>query len=305
MRYLLRGGLLNINIEVTKRCNARCDFCDYWREKSPPELEDYGPAVRKLQPLSVTLTGGEPLLRKDLLSVIASLRRNSGFLHIALVTNGSLLTLEKGVELWRAGLDELSISLDYPDERHDRERRLPGLASHVLSIAPALQTAGVNLRFLVVIKSGNYRELPQMVEAAASLGVKVSFSTYNPFKTGNDAHKVRAEELRDLRKTIGEIARLRIHLGNIVATEYYLERIAPFFERGGIPGCSAGLNWLQVTPDGMIKRCPDEPATMHFSKWSPGLYNRTDCSRCWYSCRGSAQEPFTLKRFVSMAREAI
>ncbi len=42
-KYLLTGGLFNINLEVTKRCNAQCDFCDYWKESSPPEIKDYVP----------------------------------------------------------------------------------------------------------------------------------------------------------------------------------------------------------------------------------------------------------------------
>jgi MoaA/NifB/PqqE/SkfB family radical SAM enzyme len=305
VRYLLKGGLLSVNIEVTKRCNARCNFCDYWKEKPAPELEDYVPVVRRLQPLAVSLTGGEPLMRHDLPSVIASLRQNFGFLFIGLVTNGSLLSVEKGVELWNAGLDELSISLDYLDERHDRDRHLPGLASHVLSIAPGLRAAGVNLCFNIVIKSGNYKALTFLVETAARMGVKVSFSTYNPLKTGDNTHRADASDTQDLRRVIAEILRLRTRSGTIMTTEYYLGRVAQFFERGAVPGCSAGLNWLQVTPDGMIKRCPDHPAAAHFSEWTPGFFGRTDCERCWYSCRGAAQEPFTLKRFIAMARDAI
>ncbi|RLB09321.1 MAG: hypothetical protein DRG59_02735, partial [Deltaproteobacteria bacterium] len=62
-RYLATGGLFNINLEVTKRCNARCDFCDYWKEPRGIELDDYVPVIKHLKPLSVSLTGGEPLLR--------------------------------------------------------------------------------------------------------------------------------------------------------------------------------------------------------------------------------------------------
>jgi len=76
-KYITQGGLLNINLEVTKRCNARCNFCDYWKEGTSSELQDYVPVVRKLKPLSVSLTGGEPLLRQDLAQVIASLRRTA------------------------------------------------------------------------------------------------------------------------------------------------------------------------------------------------------------------------------------
>lgn len=82
-RYLAIGGIFNVNLEVTKRCNARCDFCDYWKEKPVEELKDYVPIVKKLKPLSVGLTGGEPLLRKDLAKIISSLRQNFGFLFLS------------------------------------------------------------------------------------------------------------------------------------------------------------------------------------------------------------------------------
>jgi MoaA/NifB/PqqE/SkfB family radical SAM enzyme len=304
-KYLVFGGLVNINLEVTKRCNARCDFCDYWRQDHPEELADYTPLVKKLRPLAVSLTGGEPLLRTDLAEIIASLRRNFGFLVIGLVTNGLLLTPERGRELWQAGLSELSISLDYLDERHDRDRGLPGLARHILDVAPALTAAGIEVIFNVVIKKGNYREIPAILERAGALGAKVSLSAYNPWRIHNDRHMLTAADLPELRRVLAAVKALKGRLGNIATGDYYLDRIPEFFQNRGIPGCTAGLNWLQVTPDGLLKRCSDQPVAGHFSQWRPGLFAPTDCERCWYSCRGAAQEPWTLGRFVEMSREAL
>jgi MoaA/NifB/PqqE/SkfB family radical SAM enzyme len=304
-RYLVRGGLLNINLEVTKRCNARCNFCDYWKEEKCQELGDYVPVVKKLKPLSVGLTGGEPLLRKDLTDVIASLRRNFGFLFISLITNGSLLTLDRGLELWRAGLDELSLSLDYFDERHDLDRGLPGLVEHILSVAPPLKAAGVNLCFNVVIKRGNYKEIPQILARASSMGIKVSLSTYNRWRVNNEDHAVKETEFPVLQDTINRIKTFRNQFDTLTTGEYYLDRIPDFLAKGGIGGCTAGLNWVQVTPDGMIKRCSDHPIAFHFSEWHDGLFRSTKCNRCWYSCRGAAQEPWTVKRFLEMTKEAL
>jgi MoaA/NifB/PqqE/SkfB family radical SAM enzyme len=303
--YLIRGGLLNINLEVTKRCNARCDFCDYWKEKASSELDDYVPVVRKLKPLSVSLTGGEPLLRKDLADLVRSLRRSFRFLHISLITNGFLLTPERGLELWEAGLDELSISLDYLDERHDRGRRLPGLTAHIRSLVPVLTKQGVDLCFNVVIKRGNYREIPQIVQEAATMGVKVSLSTYNGWRVRNEAHMIRRDELTALEGVIGELKHLKSLLGNVTTSEYYMDRIPEFFARKGVSGCTAGLNWVQVTPDGKIKRCSDRPPVGDFREWHRRAFHRTSCDRCWYSCRGAAQEPWTVNRFVEMAKDAL
>lgn len=305
LRYLTRGGLFNINLEVTKRCNARCNFCDYWKEKPTQELKDYVPVVKKLRPLSVSLTGGEPLLRGDLSHVITSLRQNFGFLHLSLITNGSLLTKEKGLELWAAGLDELSISLDYLDERHDEGRGLPGLTKHIVTVAPQLTAAGVNLCFNLVIKRGNFKEVPQIVRQCAEMGIKISVSTYNGWRTNNRNHMIEKDELRTLAGVVAELKELKGILGNLTTGCLYLEKIPEFFEKERIAGCTAGLNWVQVTPDGMIKRCSDHPVAAHFSGWHERFFEATDCGSCWYSCRGAAQEPWSLERFLEMSKDAL
>jgi MoaA/NifB/PqqE/SkfB family radical SAM enzyme len=304
LRYLLKGGLLNLNLEVTKRCNARCDFCDYWKEEAPPELEDYVPLVRRLDPLSVSLTGGEPFLRNDLSEVIASLRKSFNFLFISLITNGSLLTLQRGLNVWSSGLDELSISLDYPDERHDRERGIPNLAERIFSVAPQLKAAGVNLCFNVVIKRENYTVVPEIVQRSAEMGIKVSLSAYNGRRVGNERHAVPEGELPSLRNTVETLKRMKRDLGNVTTGDYYLDRVPGYFATRFVPGCTAGRNWVQATPDGMIKRCSDQAAVGHFSSWRQGLFEPTGCGSCWYSCRGAAQEPWSLKRFLEMAADA-
>jgi MoaA/NifB/PqqE/SkfB family radical SAM enzyme len=304
-KYLTLGGLLNINLEVTKRCNARCNFCDYWKEAPPPELSDYVDVVRKLKPLSVSLTGGEPLLRKDLAGLISSLRKSFGFLFISLITNGQLLTVERGLELWNAGLDELSISLDYFDERQDRERGLPGLVPHILSVASSLKNTGVDLCFNMVVKEGNYLEIPKALDRCIEMGIKVSLSTYNCWRTSNEDHMIKEEELLALERVLREIQTEKKWKNTLTSGGYYLDKIPEFFKTREIPGCTAGLNWIQVTPDGMLKRCSDQPIACHYSQWRRSFFKQTPCNHCWYACRGAAQEPWTMKRFLGMAKEAL
>ena len=233
------------------------------------------------------------------------MRRNFSFLFISLITNGSLLTPQRGLELWEAGLDELSISLDFLDQRHDRGRGIPGLTDHILSVVPELKAAGVNLCINVVIKKENFRETPQILLKAAEMGIKVSFSTYNCWRTENDFHMIGREDLPALEEVIVRLKRLKRSLGNLTSGDYYLDGIPAFFAHKAAAGCTAGLNWVQVTPDGMIKRCSDKPPVCHFDEWERHIFKRTDCNRCWYSCRGAAQEPWTVKRFLEMARDAL
>ncbi len=304
-KYLLVGGLFNINLEVTKRCNAKCDFCDYWKEVPPKELKDYVCVVKKLDPLSVSLTGGEPLLRKDLEDIIYNLRQNFGFLYISLITNGSLLSYERGLRLWNAGLNELSISLDYLDKRHDNTRKIPGLTEHILDVSPKLANAGVNVCFNVVIKNDNLKDVPKIITWSAERGIKVSLSTYNWWRTNNKKYAVREDQMDELLQLISTIKQLKRKLGNVITSDYYLDRIPIFFQRGGVPGCTAGINWVQVTPDGMIKRCSDHPVKCSYTEWRKDLFAPTDCDKCWYSCRGAAQEPWTFLRLIREANQAL
>ena len=115
--------LFSANLEVTLRCNLRCNFCNYWQNSNDEtRLKDYSPIVRHLNPLHLTITGGEPLLRNDLESVIERIHDNTDFVYMNLITNGSLLTVERALSLWNAGLNQLSVSLDFPDARHDENR---------------------------------------------------------------------------------------------------------------------------------------------------------------------------------------
>jgi MoaA/NifB/PqqE/SkfB family radical SAM enzyme len=80
---------LSVSIEVTKRCNARCDFCDYWKITDRDEMADYVDVVRRFDPLVVVFTGGEPLLRRDLVPLITQIRDIPGFRYLTVLTPAS------------------------------------------------------------------------------------------------------------------------------------------------------------------------------------------------------------------------
>jgi hypothetical protein len=138
-----------------------------------------------------------------------------------------------------------------------------------------------------------------------ALGIKQSFSTYNGWRVGNRSHSIMEAELAELGEVLEDLKGLRDEFDHIGTRDFYFDRIPRFFRDGGISGCTAGLNWLQVTPDGAIKRCSDAPVKCHWSGWSPTTFSPTECSKCWYSCRGAAQERLGFKRLVEMTREAL
>jgi MoaA/NifB/PqqE/SkfB family radical SAM enzyme len=303
---LMKAGrtLFSVNLEVTRRCNVRCSFCDYWKTKGPEQrLDDYGPLIHHLNPLHLTITGGEPLLRPDLEKIIRGIRRQTSFVYMNLITNGSLLSLERARSLWQAGLSQLSVSLDFPDERHDRQRGMPGLWRHLQEVLPQLGAAELdNLCLNTVIMNDNLEELLTIAEKAKEWKFKVSFSTYNPFKNNNRAHVIPEERLRRLEQVIGELlAWKRLH-GNITNSDFYLENIPRYFSKGAIAGCLAGRKWAQVSPDGTLRRCSEKESLGAWQAFRPHKIPFTACQECWYACRGEAEAPLGLKRIVELNR---
>src|SRR3977135_3090222 len=82
---------LSVSIEVTKRCNARCDFCDYWKITDKDELTDFTDVVKRFDPLVVVITGGDPMLRRDLVPIVTSLKALRGFRYVTVLTHGGFL----------------------------------------------------------------------------------------------------------------------------------------------------------------------------------------------------------------------
>ena len=129
VRNRINDDPLNITLELTRRCNARCDYCNHWQEQKQTEqdLADYVAVVRRFRPFSVTICGGEPFMRKDALDSIRAVRAEPGFRWVAIITNGWFLTEDRAQKLMDTGIDQINVSLNFPDERQDTDRKLPGL----------------------------------------------------------------------------------------------------------------------------------------------------------------------------------
>jgi len=125
----LKRPLKDLRISVTDRCNFRCVYCmpkeifdkDY-RFLPRAELlsfEEIERVVRAAAHLGVTkirLTGGEPLVRRDLEVLISQIRKVPGISDISMTTNASLLTLARARALRKAGLQRITVSLDAMDD---------------------------------------------------------------------------------------------------------------------------------------------------------------------------------------------
>ena len=308
--FLLKYGYLRarrrpvlVHFEVTERCNARCGFCDFWKtpaEARHGELTTFADAARFFNPMLVTWTGGEPLLRRDLEALVAGVNAAVRLKYVTLITHGGMLTAERARSLWDAGVNQFNISLDYLDARHDRARGIPGLSAKILAAVPAMRAAGIdNVRFNTVIKDDNLDDVMGIVRAADELGCGVNLSVYTDAKNGNRDHLLGAAHHARLDALVAELlAFKRRRRGVITNSDYYLEQI-PRYARGQMTEpCRSGQDTVHVGPTGLVRRCPDFAADGHWRDYRG--YEPIACNACYYACRGEAQAPLRLSRVADV-----
>ncbi len=285
-----------VNLEVTKKCNARCDFCDYWQTQHEERLDDYSDLIKKINPLVVMVTGGEPMLRKDIVDIIKQIKSASYFTYTGIITKGDLLNLEKAKSLYDAGIDQIAISLDFLGDRHSDNRGVNGLWDHVSDLIPTIsselrRTISIN----TIIMDDNLHQIVDMAKTAKEWGANISFSSYSVMKANNEDHFIN-DDIRKVTDVVDELISLKKSWGDtIVSSEYYLSQIPTFFKNGYGPPCNAGSSFLTVTPDGHIKRCSEMPAVCHYTDYKPNYFTKTKCTTCWFGCRGETQAPVIAK----------
>jgi MoaA/NifB/PqqE/SkfB family radical SAM enzyme len=290
-----------VNFEVTMRCNARCGFCDYWKTDPAAraqELESYADAARFFSPMLVTFTGGEPLLRRDLETLVATVAQAVRLQYVILLTHGGMLTVDRARSLWDAGVDQFNISLDYIDGRHDTARGIPGLTAKILDTIDGMRSAGIDaIRFNTVIKRDNLDQILPIVELAVRLGCGVNLSVYTDAKNGNREHLLDDHDQVDavVRQLLAFKRRRR---GVITNSDYYLEQL-PRYVRGEMrEPCRSGIRTVHLNPAGHVKRCPDFPTDFHWKDFR--RYQPIACNACYYACRGEAQAPFRISRIADV-----
>jgi cyclic pyranopterin phosphate synthase len=214
--------LRNLRISVTDRCNLRCQYCMpeehyVWLPRSDildfEEISVLVDCFARLGVDRIRLTGGEPLLRHDLSTLVRMLAAKPALRDLALTTNGILLPEHAGA-LAAAGLHRVTVSLDtLRPERFRALTRRDGLAQVLAGIDAATQ-AGFPLKLDAVVMRGiNEDELVELIEYGKRVAAEVRFIEYMDVggATHWSADKVYSRQamLADLTRHYGPIEALR------------------------------------------------------------------------------------------------
>ncbi len=166
----------NLRIAVTNRCNLRCFYCHREGEKNPGKempadrIIDIAKAFHRLGVKKLKITGGEPLLRRDILDIIQEM---PDFDEISMTTNGTLLA-EYAEELKECGLDRVNVSLDTLDPEKYRFITKVGDVEKVLSgISAACEVGLTPVKVnMIVMKGINENEVDNLLEYTNSFNEK-------------------------------------------------------------------------------------------------------------------------------------
>ncbi|MCX8170998.1 MAG: GTP 3',8-cyclase MoaA [Candidatus Bathyarchaeota archaeon] len=162
----------NLRVSVTQRCNFKCIYChregqllDYSVELSAEEIERIVRVAASLGVYGVKLTGGEPLLRKDIVDIVRRISGIPGIRDISMTTNGFFLK-EYARQLREAGLSRVNVSLDTLDA--EKFKMITGVDAHEKVIEGIIEASRAGLNpikiNMVLLRGVNCDEIEDMVK---------------------------------------------------------------------------------------------------------------------------------------------
>jgi cyclic pyranopterin phosphate synthase len=263
----------DLRVSLTDRCNFRCFYCLPHGE--PPiapkeqmlsyeEIERACEIFVTLGIEKIRLTGGEPMLRRDIETIIRKLTRlkDAGLKDLALTTNGYYLP-ERAQSLKDAGLDRVTISVD--SLKRDVFKRMTGvdvLDKVLAGLAAAKQAKLEPIKInAVIVRGHNEDEVADFAAFAREYDVKMRFIEFMPLDSGHEWSRADVVSGKEIRDRIGErfpLVRVEVARGSDTSARYRFADGAPG-EIGIIapvtePFCGA-CSRIRLTADGQIRTC--------------------------------------------------
>ncbi|MHB1463165.1 MAG: radical SAM protein [Armatimonadota bacterium] len=271
-------------IALTYRCNLSCRFCyaGCQCKKQPDCAEMSTDEVKRVLQIikqdaevpSVSWTGGEPTLRKDLVELTAYATALG--IRVNLITNGTNLTEELVTALKDAGLRSAQVSLEGPNaEVHDRLTQLPGSFDRTVRGIELLKQSGLHVHTNTTVNRMNAAHLTELIAFVKSIGMKrLSMNMVIPCGSAPDEEvTISYTEMAGLMAGIQQAARDEgIEFMWYSPTPYCL--FNPVASQLGGKSCAACDGLLSVSPTGDVLPCSSLPKSV-------GNLLRTPFNRVW------------------------
>lgn len=255
------NALRTIYLFLTRKCNLACQHC-YIEGVGPARDKDFElPAIKKIIERAlphgltkVKVSGGEPLVRDDAISILEYL--NSLDLELVLETNGTLFANDTIARLKQLRKFTVFISLDDADAiAHDRFRGVAGAYDKTVKVLKELGATEINSVVTTTANRSNYSELPSLVNMVLSWGIKQHRTLLNIHPVGN------ARANLDNAITIDEAEEL---IASLVGSPHFESgrsyltlppALTPVERLGDLHSCGWGTNVMGVLSTGEISMC--------------------------------------------------
>jgi len=286
---------LFVSYNVTGRCNMRCVFCEWWKNDIPElSTKKALAAIDAVCSLGVPffdLSGGEPLLRKDLI-VLAKRVASHGCL-VSMNTNGTLLDENNVAEVANV-FDMVVVSLDGPKEVHDKIRGVLGTYDKADKAIGLLKAHGVKVGVNSVATPWNIDILPQFIEELRSLVDFAQIQPIHPYPPSAE----NTPQKKQISRLVDYLLRLKqSDPGFLVVPTSFLKGFDAFFMGNAPKICHAGELYVAINPSGKLLACPARSdivlgdtlsgsvdKLLKNKRDSEGWHKVSSCKGCWLEC---------------------
>lgn len=256
--------VLNLRISVTQRCNLRCPYCHREGEVANPSTEMTKDEIVRIVGVAVglgisrvKLTGGEPLLRSDILDIVKDIAGLRGLRDLSMTTNGtSLASLAKGLR--ESGLNRVNISIPSLDAETYGALMGGNLRDVFRGIRAAVDAELFPVKLnMLVLKNVNEHEIPKMISFAERTGTILQLIELEPLNISASYYKRYHYSLDDVEKELKKQARRVVTRGDMQNRRVYflprvkVEVVHPIENTEFCLYCTR----LRVTSDGWLKPC--------------------------------------------------
>lgn len=296
---------IHCNLQITYRCNFTCHICDFWKKEHRAEdeltvdqIRKIGKKLNRLGTLIISLAGGEPLIREDIFDIITALNETNHF--PVLITNGWYVDENMAKRILRAGLQEISVSVDYRSpEKHDEQRGKQGSWERAINALQLLNKFRPDKRnrvhMISVLMDDNLDDIEELIKLSRELGVTYMVNLYS-WNRGTKTRRLPEQRVTE------RLLELKSKYKEFITLTTYIEHLDQAIAEGGVGKCQTGRLLMNIDYHGNVARCTetlDEPVGNILTDDIMDIRNRLHraqetqkCAQCWTSCRGFAESMF-------------